>query len=299
MHKDEGRNEFLKSRLGNCEIEFRKEAIDPEPDPVLYRPKREPSKATDTQFVVSRDSPPSRTEIHQFDFTLPSPPNSNTPTRMSSATVTLEKEVSPRKGTDSERSTPQISTIDINASLLISSPADIQSSTIISTKPTEKDDEKDLIEKSVLLSSSSHFRSDSQVIEEVSQAQFDPPSVTTKVFRLTLADEKAKKNKRSPSRRRRTRSKSPEKRRATTPTTTKRKRRTSNNKKSTNSSDLSTVLTTSRSKYSCRNWDKPYVGLRFDPPTPPSSPSLFVWLEDSDGDDDDDTPREKPQASKD
>ena len=220
---------------------------------------------------------------------------------MCNSTVTSEKEVSPRKESESKRTTPQLSTVDINASSLIPSSVDIQSSTIISktstvilTKPTEKDDEKDLIEKSLLLSSSSHFRSDSQIIEDVSQAQFEPQSVTTKVYRLTLAGEKAKKNKRSPSRRIRTRrrSKSAEKRRATTPTTTKRKRQTSNNKKSSISSDLSSVLTTSRSKYSCRDWDKPYVGLRFDPPTPPSSPSLFVWLEDSD----DDTPRDKPQA---
>ncbi|CAF0966357.1 unnamed protein product [Adineta ricciae] len=46
---------------------------------------------------------------------------------------------------------------------------------------------------------------------------------------------------------------------------------------------LSTVMTTtSRSKYERINWEEPYVGVRFDPPTPPCSPSLFLWPEDSD-----------------
>ena len=46
---------------------------------------------------------------------------------------------------------------------------------------------------------------------------------------------------------------------------------------------LSTVMTTtSRSKYERINWEEPYVGVRFDPPTPPCSPSLFLWPQDSD-----------------
>ena len=46
---------------------------------------------------------------------------------------------------------------------------------------------------------------------------------------------------------------------------------------------LSTVMTTTpRSKYGPQSWDEPYVGTRFDPPTPPSSPSYFPWSEFND-----------------
>jgi hypothetical protein len=56
---------------------------------------------------------------------------------------------------------------------------------------------------------------------------------------------------------------------------------------------LSTVITTTpRSKYEQTKWDEPYVGVRFDPPTPPPSPSLFIWPQDSSEQDENDTPCE-------
>ena len=48
---------------------------------------------------------------------------------------------------------------------------------------------------------------------------------------------------------------------------------------------LSTIIsTTARSKYERARWEEPYTGIRFDPPTPPCSPSLFRWPQDSDRD---------------
>ena len=280
-----------------CLNKFRKDAIEPEPEPspVLYRPKREQPSPRETQIVVQRDSPHPSSRLCQYELQIPSPTHSNTPSKTYNSTTTPDKELTARKDDDTKRTTPRISTVDINTSCfdMHSSIIASKSSAMIPTKFAEKiDDEQHLTEKSLLLSSSSHFRSDSQIIEDVSEAQLDPQSITTNVYRLSLNDDKSKKNKRSPSRRRRTRrrSKSPEKRRVRTPSANKRKRRTSTSKKSSNSSDLSAVLTTSRSKYSHRQWDRPYVGLRFDPPTPPPSPSLFVWLEDSDRDDNDTPP---------
>jgi hypothetical protein len=46
---------------------------------------------------------------------------------------------------------------------------------------------------------------------------------------------------------------------------------------------LATVITTTpRSKYGPNKWDEPYIGPRFDPPTPPSSPSYFPWSQIND-----------------
>jgi hypothetical protein len=46
------------------------------------------------------------------------------------------------------------------------------------------------------------------------------------------------------------------------------------------------MTTTSFSKFPERKWDEPYVGVRFDPPTPPCSPSLFRWPQDDPDDTD-------------
>ncbi|CAF4410388.1 unnamed protein product, partial [Adineta steineri] len=79
---------------------------------------------------------------------------------------------------------------------------------------------------------------------------------------------------------------------ATTTSTSKTKQQTSSNKSNRitikKQHSLSTVITTiPRSKYEQINWEEPYIGIRFDPPTPPCSPSLFIWPEDSDQDEDD------------
>ncbi|CAF1146757.1 unnamed protein product [Adineta steineri] len=78
----------------------------------------------------------------------------------------------------------------------------------------------------------------------------------------------------------------------TTTSTSKTKQQTSSNKSNRitikKQHSLSTVITTiPRSKYEQINWEEPYIGIRFDPPTPPCSPSLFIWPEDSDQDEDD------------
>jgi hypothetical protein len=156
----------------------------------------------------------------------------------------------------------------------------------MSLKSLDKEDEKTPTDKCLFLSSSSNLKTDSQLIEEVCQAQLDPRLVTTKVFKLSVPIDQSKKNKKSQTRKI-IHSKSPDKRETQASSASKRKRQESISKRSMNKSELSTIMAaTSISKYSQRRWDEPYVGHRLDPPTPPCSPSLFIWIHDSDEDDD-------------
>jgi hypothetical protein len=154
-----------------------------------------------------------------------------------------------------------------------------RTSTIIPSKSTDKDDEKYFTDKSVLLSpSSSYFKSDSEIIEDVSQAQIRSKPIITKLYRFPLPSAKPRTRKKSPSTGR-SQSKSVEKKQTRPSSASKQERQISTNPKPV----LSSVITTkSLSKYSEAKWFEPYVGLRFDPPTPPCSPSLFPWLQDSD-----------------
>jgi hypothetical protein len=83
------------------------------------------------------------------------------------------------------------------------------------------------------------------------------------------------------------------KRRQETPTNKSHRSRATITKQQQQQQSLSTVMTTTaRSKYEQIKWDEPYVGVRFDPPTPPSSPTLFIWPKDNDHDEND-TPIEQ------
>ncbi|CAF0878680.1 unnamed protein product [Rotaria sp. Silwood1] len=279
----------------------RQETIDSDTD--LSRPKCKQSIPGQTHFVVLRDSP-SLDDGHQTSNEISSTLLSSCSLTKVSTTAIVDKKIFSNEEDDISTLTNQISSIEFVRSSLIPSSIQINSSTNLS-KPTaniplastDKDDEKNLRKKSLSSSSSSssstsssglHFKSVSQIIAEISDAQKPIKPIETKVLKLSSREEKPLLRKRS-LRRRRSRSKSSEKRLVRTPSASKRKRQIlpcqhlSNKSKP---STLSTILTTtSRSKYSGKKWDEPYIGLRFDPPTPPCSPSLYIWPYDSDEED--------------
>jgi hypothetical protein len=159
-------------------------------------------------------------------------------------------------------------------------------STMLSLKSTDKEDDKHLTDKSSL-SSSSHFKNDSQLIDDASDEQLDSRLITTKVYKLSIPVDQSKQSKKSPIRKI-IHSKPTEKKQIRASSASKRKRQVSMTKRSMNKFELSTIIAaTSISKYSERKWEEPYIGLRLDPPTPPSSPTLFVWVQDSDEEDED------------
>jgi hypothetical protein len=117
--------------------------------------------------------------------------------------------------------------------------------------------------------------------------------IATKLYKLPLPSNKPKVNKSTL--KRKLRSKSSEKKSTKLSTSSEKKETISLPNTSVSKSkhrttikkqqSLSPIITTmARSKYELMKWDEPYVGVRFDPPTPPCSPSLFVWPEDSDQD---------------
>jgi len=117
--------------------------------------------------------------------------------------------------------------------------------------------------------------------------------IATKLYKLPLPSNKPKVPKSTL--KRKLRSKSSEKKSTKLSTTSEKKETISLPNTSVSKSkhrttikkqqSLSPIITTiARSKYEQIKWDEPYVGVRFDPPTPPCSPSLFVWPEDSDQD---------------
>ncbi|UJR10592.1 hypothetical protein I4U23_014789 [Adineta vaga] len=113
-----------------------------------------------------------------------------------------------------------------------------------------------------------------------------PISVKTKLYKLPLPSNKAQIDK--PLIKRKPQNKFIEP--STTPVSSNTKEQTSSNKphRTTtttikNQNPLSTMITTTpRSKYEQISWEEPYVGVRFDPPTPPCSPFLYVWPQDHD-----------------
>jgi len=130
----------------------------------------------------------------------------------------------------------------------------------------------------------------------------DMSTISTKVYKLPLPTTKSKTSKSMV--KKSSRSKSLEKppilpstlieRKETistslpTTSTSKRKspertRRATSKQQQQPQQSLSTIMmTTPRSKYEISRWDKPYVGARYDPPTPPSSPSVFTSVQETD-----------------
>ncbi|CAF3645907.1 unnamed protein product [Rotaria sordida] len=276
----------------------RQEANDPDTD--LNSPKCKKSISGQTHFVVLRN-PPFPNNGYQTSDEISSTVPSNCSLSKISTTATVNKQIFSKQKDDISTLTNQVSSIEFVGSSLIPSSTQINSFTILSkstlTIPlasADKDNEKNLREKSLLSSSSSssssplNFKSISQIIEEIADAQKPIEPITTKVLKLLLPEEKTKLKKRS-LRRRRSRSKSLDKRLVRTPSASKRKHPILTDQNSSNRSkpsSLSTILKTiPKSKYSARKWDEPYIGLRFDPPTPPCSPSLYIWPQDSDEED--------------
>jgi hypothetical protein len=152
----------------------------------------------------------------------------------------------------------------------------------------------------------SPIQSECGFIDGNNEIQNEITTITTKLYKLPLPSIKPKMSKSLSKRRSRSKSlekkpviPSKEKTITSLPDTSvpKRKRQPSSNKSHRTAikkqQSLSTVMTTTpRSKYERIKWDEPYIGVRFDPPTPPCSPSLFVWPQDSDQDEND-TPFEQ------
>lgn len=134
-------------------------------------------------------------------------------------------------------------------------------------------------------------------------------TLTTKIYKLPLPSNKPKINQKSHMKRK-SRPKSLEKKPPIAPKVIERKETVRspslpnpNNSKRKNPNpsnkphrtltkkqqqSLSTIIsTTARSRYERARWEEPYIGIRFDPPTPPCSPSLFPWPQDSDRDEND------------
>lgn len=221
---------------------------------------------------------------------------------LSDKTVTESlTEESNTKKTSKEKSAKKqihtISTIEFVGSSFIPSSVEFNScamptriSIMHPVKINRKPDDKEFIDKSSFVSSS-QFKSDSEIIEEVSQAQFQSKPVTTKVYKLAVTEDKSKERMSRPpqpsSRKIRSKSKEKAKQKTRISSPPKQHRPISSGKKPKHKCDLSeTMMTTSKLKFSQTKWDEPYVGVRFDPPTPPCSPSLSTWLDDSDADDD-------------
>lgn len=139
-----------------------------------------------------------------------------------------------------------------------------------------------------------------QCESEIMNSDNDINTITTKIYKLPLPSNQLKTNKSTT--KRRTRSKSLDKKpplpstlverkeptHSSTTSVSKRRQQTALNKSQQSTtaaikkqqSSLSTVITTTpRSKYEHIKWDEPYVGIRFDPPTPPCSPATFTWPE--------------------
>jgi hypothetical protein len=291
MHKDDGKRSFLTYLpVLILEIFYRKDAG--EPEPVLYRPKCEQPIPGQIHFVVLRDSPCANSELDEDNSQAPPTSTNNyspNTLHISTTTTTSDKQHSNIKENDNKRETTQLSTVECIAASIIPSVIELNSSIsaskisiTIPLKSTDKDDGKSLTEKSVLFTSSSYFKSDIQTIKEVSKAQIKPKPITKTVSKPSLPADKSKKIGKS-SLNRRIRSKSKEKKETKTPPASKRKRHISANQKPANKPELLTIIApTSRSKYSQTKWDAPYVGIRFDPPPPPSSPLHFVCIPDSD-----------------
>lgn len=154
--------------------------------------------------------------------------------------------------------------------------------------------------------SSSFIESESTIIDG---ENIEMNTLTTKIYKLPLPSNKPKMNNKS-NIKRKSRPKSAEKKppipskvmerkeairspSVPNPMNSKRKNPNPSNKPhrtltKKQQQSLSTIIsTTARSRYERARWEEPYTGIRFDPPTPPCSPSLFLWPQNSDRDDND------------
>ena len=248
----------------------------------FYHPKCEKQTESQTHFVVHRDSPLSHNETSLTS--LPNP-SYNDPLE----STILDKPISSTIQDNIIDIVKQVSLIETTDSSSIPLSSDVNSSTVVSTSSKNKADVKYLVEDSVLLSSSSSFsmnlKSDNQTIQITGKQKEIVPLTTGTIKHSSLASFDKIKVKRPTLRERRKRSKSSEKILAKIPSASKSNRQVLKNQHLPNKSKqvpLSTTTITLRSKYSDRKWDEPYVGHRFDPPPPPSSPSLCTESQNND-----------------
>jgi hypothetical protein len=127
-----------------------------------------------------------------------------------------------------------------------------------------------------------------QIKSTIIHADNEINRLTTKFYKLPLPSNKLKLNKSSSKKGSRSKflEKKPlisptllEKKQTTTTTTSapKRRQQTASNK----SHRPKTTIKKQRSlSKTMTNWDEPYIGVRYDPPTPPCSPSLSIFLQD-------------------
>ena len=140
--------------------------------------------------------------------------------------------------------------------------------------------------------------SESTIISENNEVQKEINTITTKMYKLPLPSNKLKINK--PFTKRGSRLTLIEKKPGIPPTSIEKKEKT------TTTSQPDTSLSKQKRQISSKKphptttknqqplptipvqrWDEPYVGVRFDPPTPPCSPSLFIWPQNSERDEND------------
>ena len=269
-------------------MNIRKEAI--ESEPVFYLPKQQQTSPapSENQIVVLRDSPMSFSSGSNSNCRTPSsPPSSCSPRKLLSLSPSDDQSLLEENQENEGLSSSLLpSTLDLN-SLMTNS----MESNNIPLKSSDEDEDKQFTDKSHLFSislSTFHSKSESRLIEEVADAQ--PPSriLSSKVHELTVPVTKKKTKKSQISRR--TGSKSNENKGKTS--SKQIQLMPSNSKGSIKSNPQGkkkqSIATTSTTDE--KSWDEPYVGLRFDPPTPPCSPSLLIWPRD-----DDDSPLERSQ----
>ena len=304
MQSDAGRCTDDQCRFYRCLDAFRKGNT--ELEPIFYRPKQQPSPIpARTHIIFLRDSPLPYNDSYSNCRTPGSPPSSCNVAKLSSLITPEDPQLirDEQIAFDSHPSEQQVSSsssLDISSSMVAS-----KLSITIPLNYAEEEDEADseekpLQEKSLLLSSrsSSHFKSESQLIDEVAGAQQKIQPVTAKVYEFTVPPTKKKTKKVSSKQRKR--SKSIEKKDNNANAALKGNHHVlintySSIKSSTSSKkSKSTTKTTPPSKYSEEKWEEPYVGVRYDPPTPPCSPSVLLWSQDDERDEND-TPLEKSQ----
>ena len=265
-------------------------------EPIFYCPKLSPSPAqTKMNDSIVRSSPRSCSGYHSDSRTPSTTPSSCDPSKLS-AENPIDQQV---MSTEEDLGIGELSDEQQDHSDEISfTVPEIDSSAMVSSKLTihipfavsDEDEDKLVREKSFVYSSmSSRLKSDSQLINEVANAQPITQTVQPKLFEMTPPPQKKKVKKIQV--KSRSRSKSKEKKSQRSPSPPKRRRQKSGIRDAfiTNQS-LSTrkkTIIPFKSKSIEKKWDEPYIGSRDDPPPPPSSPSYLLWPDSSDYNEDD------------
>lgn len=281
---------------------------------MLNRKKSERASTDQTQFVVTRDATLNNHEYSINNEIISDVPSSHNISKISTTAV-VNKKIYCNED-DINKSMNEVSSLELIGSSLIP-PSLEKDSSIYFTKvkataspipPPPTPTPSPMIDRinengkksgrkdspvSTLSSSSSRtartvdFKSVTCIIDEVTEAQGSVVPVQTEVFKIAIIPEKIKLKKQS-TRRQRSRSKSTEKKLRRASLISRQKSQIpSNRTMSRQSKASSSAKVTTESKTTCweKNWERPYTGLRFDPPTPPTSPLPYILAQDSDDED--------------